>query len=108
MTSLSGTIRDITEGSIRRIARTLTEVENGGENATEILDRLFNLKQGFSVGVTGPSAEALFWETGCGCSLTLQTPGSLSEAWAAGDIWEGCQGQPVMLPLFSQLQATAL
>ena len=54
MTSLSGTIRDITEGSIRRIARTLTEVENGGENATEILDRLFNLKQGFSVGVTGP------------------------------------------------------
>lgn len=54
MTSLSGTIRDIQEGSIRRIARTLTEVENGGEKAREILDRLFSLKQGYSVGVTGP------------------------------------------------------
>ncbi len=54
MTSLSGTIRDITEGSIRTIARTLTKVENGTADAGEILDGLFHLQQGFTLGVTGP------------------------------------------------------
>jgi len=54
MTSLSGTIRNITEGSIRSIARALTEVENGTGDSREILDRLFGLQKGFTLGVTGP------------------------------------------------------
>jgi len=54
MTSLSETIREISEGSIRTIARTLTRVENGTGNFREILDGLFRLQQGFTIGVTGP------------------------------------------------------
>lgn len=54
MTSLSGTIREITEGSIRTIARTLSQVENGTEESRDILDGLFRLQQGFTLGVTGP------------------------------------------------------
>lgn len=54
MTSHSGTIRDITEGSIRSIARTLTKVENGSADSREILDGLFRLQQGYTLGVTGP------------------------------------------------------
>jgi LAO/AO transport system kinase len=54
MTSLSGTIRNIKEGSIRSIARALTQVENGSAEALEILDGLFALQQGYTIGVTGP------------------------------------------------------
>jgi LAO/AO transport system kinase len=54
MTSLSGTIRNITEGSIRAVARALSSVENGDEGSRDILDRLFPLQQGYTIGVTGP------------------------------------------------------
>lgn len=54
MTSLSGTIRNIKEGSIRSIARALTLVENGSTEALDILDGLFGLQQGYTIGVTGP------------------------------------------------------
>lgn len=54
MTSLSGTIREITEGSTRAIAKTLTVVENGTGNFRDILDGLFGLQRGFTLGVTGP------------------------------------------------------
>jgi LAO/AO transport system kinase len=54
MPSPTGTIRDICEGSIRAIARTLTKVENGSSDSADILDELFSLQQGFTLGVTGP------------------------------------------------------
>lgn len=54
MTAPSGTIRDIAEGSIRSIARTLTRVENGEGDPSVILDGLFHLQQGYTIGVTGP------------------------------------------------------
>ncbi len=54
MTLPSGTIREITEGSIRSIARALTMVENGTPESRKMLDGLFGLQQGFTIGVTGP------------------------------------------------------
>lgn len=54
MTVPSGTIREITEGSIRSIARALTMVENGTPESRKILDGLFGQQKGFTLGVTGP------------------------------------------------------
>jgi len=54
MTSSEETIRKIREGSIRTIARTLTMVENGTAGSQELLDGLFALQKGFTLGVTGP------------------------------------------------------
>jgi LAO/AO transport system kinase len=54
MTSLAGTIQNITEGSIRSVARALSLVENGAEGSEDLLDGLFQLCRGLTIGVTGP------------------------------------------------------
>lgn len=54
MTSLAGTIQNITEGSIRSVARALSLVENGAEGSEDLLDGLFRLCRGLTIGVTGP------------------------------------------------------
>ncbi|MCP4648128.1 MAG: methylmalonyl Co-A mutase-associated GTPase MeaB, partial [bacterium] len=54
MSSYMDIIQSITDGSIRSIAKTLTKVENGSSDSVNILDGLFRLQQGFTLGVTGP------------------------------------------------------
>ncbi|MCK5131766.1 MAG: methylmalonyl Co-A mutase-associated GTPase MeaB [Candidatus Sabulitectum sp.] len=54
MTSTTGIIQGVGEGSIRAIARALSRVENGSSDSTDILDKLFARQQGFTIGVTGP------------------------------------------------------
>ena len=54
MTSTTGIIQGVGEGSIRAIARALSRVENGSSDSADILDKLFARQQGFTLGVTGP------------------------------------------------------
>ena len=54
MNSSMDIIRGIGEGSIRAIAKALSEVENGSSGSTDILDYLFSRQQGFTIGITGP------------------------------------------------------
>jgi LAO/AO transport system kinase len=54
MSSTDDIIRGIGEGSIRAVARALSRVENGSVDSTEILDKVFSLQSGFTIGVTGP------------------------------------------------------
>ncbi len=54
MNSSMDIIRGIGEGSIRAIAKALSEVENGSSGSTDILDYLFSRQQGFTLGITGP------------------------------------------------------
>jgi len=54
MSSTDDIIRGIGEGSIRAVARALSMVENGSADSVEVLDKVFNLQSGFTIGVTGP------------------------------------------------------
>ncbi len=54
MSSSDDIIRGIGEGSIRAVARALSMVENSSTDSTYILDKVFSLQNGFTVGVTGP------------------------------------------------------
>jgi LAO/AO transport system kinase len=54
MSSTADIIQGVIDGSIRAIARALSIVENGTSSSAEILDKLFSLQRGFTIGVTGP------------------------------------------------------
>jgi len=54
MPSTDDIIRGISEGSIRAVARALSIVENGSADSADILDEIFSLQSGLTIGVTGP------------------------------------------------------
>jgi len=54
MSSTADIIRGVSEGSIRAVARALSMVENGSSNSSDILDELFGLRRGITLGITGP------------------------------------------------------